>query len=184
MSKIVKFNKQTPTISAGYGWVDPKFPVARFATLADEAESDAKSYNQKYMFDKKSDKAKIKDKIAIFGQVISWSDMDKAEELRIQLCRLVQEKGEPRSVINKIQRSMYGYNNIHQKLIRKTGIPIPRLWRVNQFLRTIKKANREEAQSIIDLYETTFEDALKNKKGASNPAFIAVAARWAEFLTR
>lgn len=182
--EFLKLNHQTLTISAGYVLTDPKFPVTRFATLADDAESDAKTYNQKYVEDKNSDEAKVKDKMAIFGQVISWTDMAEAEKLRDQLCRLVQEKGEPRSVINKIQKSMYGYTNIHQKMLRGKGITIPRLWRLNQFLRTIKKSNQEEAQSIIDLYEETFENALKKESKAANPAFIAVAARWAEFLTR
>lgn len=182
--EFMRLNNNTLTISAGYVLTDPKFPVIRFATLADDAESDAKNYNQKYVKEKKSKEAKKKDKMAVFGQVISWQDMEAAEGLRNQLFRLVKDKGEPRSVIGKVKRSMYGYNNIHQKLLQKDGIAIPRLWRLNQFLRTVKKSNRAEAQKIIDLYEITFENALKNDENAANPAFIAVAARWAEFLTR
>ncbi|MEM7038407.1 MAG: hypothetical protein AAF570_15590, partial [Bacteroidota bacterium] len=74
----------------------------------------------------------------------------------------------------------------------KKRIQAPKIWRLGYFLRTLsdkKYYNRENAQqyaqrTILSIYERTIQEALCNPNQRINAQFIAVAARWAEYLTR
>ncbi|MCB0844674.1 MAG: hypothetical protein KDE26_15575, partial [Bacteroidetes bacterium] len=64
------------------------------------------------------------------------------------------------------------------------SIKFPRLWRLHYFLRGGKEINQPIIKKeIIEYYDDLFQKTL-TKRTTHNPALIAVAARWAEFMSR
>jgi len=164
------------TISGSLLVVDAKFPVSRFAPLADERLDDAKIKGGKNC-------------INVFDINLSWSDFKTAKELKTKLVRLVDELDQPRAIIEKIQKSTAGLNKILQQAENNKKIDISRVWRLAYYLKgkKLKDENKDaEVRKIFDeiikQYEKLIFGVLKGEK--VNPLLVSVAARWAEFETR
>lgn len=97
------------TLSAGLLMVDEHFPVTRFAELAEEAIDAAKTYQLP------SEAKPSKNKVCIFGEVISWSDLDTVKELTNLLKQLVEEE-KSRSILERVKKSAAGYENLQKKI--------------------------------------------------------------------
>ncbi|MFQ3599594.1 MAG: hypothetical protein SNJ66_14775, partial [Chloroherpetonaceae bacterium] len=162
-------NHPVLTLSAALLVVDAKFPVARFAPLADERLDDAKIYGGKNC-------------INVFDVNLSWSDFKAAKELKMKLVRLV-ELEKSRAIVEKVQKSSIGLGKILNQAKEKRKIDMVRVWRLAYYLRVTK---REESQKIVEevikQYEQLIFGAMKGQ--AVNPELVSVAARWAEFETR
>ena len=163
------------TLSGGMIVVDPQFPVSRFAALVSEAEHAAKSEDPEE-----------KNRISVFDQVLRWEDFEHAISLRNTLYCLVSKKEfrESKALIHKVKNSVRGFEKIQMLIRQNRSIPLPRLWRLNHYLRDVKKKNFPIVRDkILHPYEEMMMDALSRKIYA-NPALIVVAARWAEFMSR
>lgn len=185
------FTEGAFSFSAGLVLVDGKFPVRRFSALADDAEKAAKS-----LTDGKGNE--LKDNISVFGTVLHWDDYAEARDLAFTLYDLVTNQKEKRAVIQKILRSMAGYKKIYHEILHNKRVNIQGLYKLHYFLRTVgdgqSKEQKENIRNIVNdkilnLYDELFTNALAQKARhgrvrTSNPMLIAVAARWAEFLTR
>ncbi len=171
-----RFTGGTLTLSAGVVMVGPKFPVSRFAVLAEEALGVAK--------------ASGKNCIQVFGQVLTWDDFDKARELRSNLYYLVTkpEDRESRAILWKVQKSISGYIKVMKDIQNQRSIYLPRLWRLYHYLREVKKGNKEFVENeIVSMYENLFKKNLQphpEGKSIGSPLLIAVGVRWAEFMSR
>lgn len=158
------------TLSGSLLVVDAKFPVARFAPLADERLADAKINGGKNC-------------INVFDINLSWSDFKAAKELKKKLVKLVSELKESRAIIEKVQKSSIGLGKILKKVQGNGKIDISRVWRLAYYLRVTKKEESQKiVNEIIQQYEQLIFGGLKGEK--VNPALVSVAARWAEFETR
>lgn len=159
------------TLSAGLLVVDSKFPVVRFAKMADEAIDEAKK--------RKDEKGCIvKNSISVFGQVLSWTEFEEAKNTGAILTHLIKEKGEPRAILERIKRSAIGFEKAQNRAVKGEKAAI---WRLYYYLRNVK--NVKEMDQIIQQYTKALIAAF-NQKERTNPMVFPVAARWAEFLTR
>jgi len=157
------------TISGSLLVVDAKFPVARFAPLADERLDDAKIKGGKNC-------------INVFDINLSWSDFKAAKELKKKLVKLVELK-ESRAIIEKVQKSSIGLGKILTQVQGNKKVDLARVWRLAYYLRVTKKEESQKiVNAIIQQYEQLIFGALKGEK--VNPLLVSVAARWAEFETR
>ncbi|MCB0837153.1 MAG: type III-A CRISPR-associated protein Cas10/Csm1 [Bacteroidetes bacterium] len=174
-AEFEKFTQGRATISAGMILVSPKFPVSRFADLVKDAERKAK------------DAAREKNRICVFDQVLTWEEYRMARKLRNTLYYLVsreKENREPKALIQKIRKSMVGFEKLQEQIQTSKSIKFPRLWRLHYFLRGGKEVNQPVIKKeIIEYYDDLFQKTL-TKRTTHNPALIAVAARWAEFMSR
>lgn len=159
------------TISAGIVVVPPKFPVIRFAHLAEEALEKAK-------------KQPNKNHINVFGESLSWKDFETSKEVAIMLSKLIKEKNLSRSFLERFKQSA---NEYQQLQVQASGgeTPPPKVWRLFYALRDYRNKGRrhEGLERVIRDYSNGLIKAFMDKK-FSNAMKYAVAARWAEFLTR
>ena len=163
--------KKDITLSAGLLVVDPKFPVVRFAQLAEDAIDEAKE-------NRDANGDLIKNAISVFGQVIDWEEYVEARSIAHKLAFLIKEKGESRAILERIKRSAIGFDRVQNKSLKGEKAPI---WRLYYYLRNVN--NLKEMESIIQKYTTALIAAFNEKK-TTNPMVFPIAARWAEFLTR
>jgi len=181
------------TLSASLLVVDEHYPVSRFAVLAEERLHEAK-YGS---LDKNS--------VNVFGQTLSWEELEKAQRVKSRLEELVDENGQykvPRSIIYKVLNGCEGLTSLHDRAMKlyqaeKTGDkadlswlrqqpPVgEKIWRMSYMLRDIKSDDNEarnKAKDIIQEYESVVFEAMRGRP--VNPMYIAVGGRWAEMATR
>ena len=181
------------TLSASLLVVDEHYPVSRFAVLAEERLHEAK-YGS---LDKNS--------VNVFGQTLSWDELEKAERIKKCLEKLVDEEGKhkvPRSIIYKVLNACEGLTALydrakmlyqaekegdmtHLSLLREQAPVGKKVWRMSYMLRDIKTDDKKaqiKAKDIIEEYEGIVASAMAGKP--VNPMYVAVGARWAEMATR
>ncbi|GIV62384.1 MAG: type III-A CRISPR-associated protein Cas10/Csm1 [Rhodothermaceae bacterium] len=165
------------TFSAALLVVDPSYPVTQFARLAEERLDAAKHADDR------------KNRINVFGEVLTWNEFEAAAGIRDRLSELVKRHGTSRAVINKVRRSSTGYGRLQDLVTRRGRLPLERLWRLGYYLRDAVKKNspravEENVKALIEEHEKRLLDVFTGKTDAYNPAFFAVGARWAELETR
>jgi CRISPR-associated protein Csm1 len=164
------------TFSAGLIMLDSKFPVVRFADMADAAMADAKKEKK----NRKNRKEKTS-YVSFLNEVLTWEEFIKCSSVADKVRQLIIEKDEPRSVLERIARSAIGFSKIQDKAMEGT-LRNRQVWKLFYYIRQSK--NREEIMSeIINDYEKSLLATITNKN-MTNPQVFPLAARWAEFLTR
>lgn len=148
------------SISGGIVFVHDKFPIAKAAQMAGDAEDKAKEY--------KNEKTKgIKNAINIFGRNVSWNeDYDfvyKYERNFYNLCFLNHM---PTSILHKMQQL---------NMVREKG-DISYVWNAIYFITRFIEDKKDK--KIVDFCVELNNDLLKIK--TNNFELIAIAARWAE----
>ncbi len=165
------------TLSAALLVVDDKFPVSRFAAIADERLHQAKYQSEN------------KNSINVFDTVISWDDFHQAKLLKDKLVELVNKTGK-RAVIEKIRKSTKDFEKIKSKAeIGK--VELKKVWRLSYYLRDMVNPKHKDklnieikntVEEIVRQYEELVFNALKGESFSIK--IFPVAARWAEFETR
>ena len=163
------------TLSASLTVIDSKFPVVRFAEMAEDALKDAKHFSAG------------KNRISVFGQVLRWEEFIEAEKLAKQLRQLIlkAENAEPRAILERIKKS----GHLFEKMERRVhSNKLASVWRLFYYLRNVKEANRDEIEKIVTNYSRalvkSFGVTAKTSTKSTAHLIYPVAARWAEFLTR
>ena len=163
------------TLSGALIVQDSKYPVYRFAQMAESRLHKAKSN-------------KTKDSISVFDIVLRWEDFFKSRELKDKIVRVIKLTEGNRAIISKINKSVKGFDKI-QESAEKGTLEMSKVWRLSYYLRDIlhsknKSESYTEAKRIIDneiikLYEKLIFESLTGK--TTNINIFPVAARWAEF---
>ncbi len=159
-----------PTLSAGLLLVEAKYPVSRFAKMAEEAIKTAKKGT--------------KNQIAVFGNVLKWDEFERAKNLALTLHTLITEKQEPRGILHKVLQLSERYKLILQRAAIFSSVRFPEVWRMTYSIRNSK--NRDDINTnIVEPYIKQICDGfLDEKKRYIHPDMYLVAVRWAEFLTK
>lgn len=177
--------KQKLTISAGIVVVHAKFPVIRFAELAEEALSEAKKHKVGNL---------QKNAISVFGEVISWHEFEEVAKIKtilIDLAEILKESNSIRSLLERIKNSIVGYESLQEK-IKNGKVSIKSVWRFNYYLRYIRSNNlkgedkqkvTELTDKLVECYQRYLINAI-SKEQYTRAAIFPIAARWTEFLTR
>jgi CRISPR-associated protein Csm1 len=168
------------SISASYLTSSSSFPVIRLADMAEEFLKEAK-------YAKNSDGKLLKNNINIWGEILSWSGFEEAENLKDTLFDLIINKGESRSLIERVKNCKTDVNKIVLDA-SKGAMHFSQVWRLRYGFRNVKKVNRtiieenvlkELEKSILNLFIS------KDKLEVSiNVNKYPVAARWCELLTK
>ena len=158
------------TLSAGIAIVGGKFPIAKAAELAGEAESAAKNYPDHENPEKNA--------INVFDISLSWDEFAKAKSLKDDFTELIQVADLPRSILQKIQ-TFYELSREEKDLSW--------VWNAAYFLKRFQERNKKQ-MSKNHKYELTMNE-LKEKMitQTGNDTYwkqLVVAARWAELECR
>ncbi|MDR1583610.1 MAG: hypothetical protein LBS55_10220 [Prevotellaceae bacterium] len=167
--KIQSLPKNEITFSAGIVVVPPKYPMIRLTEEVEEALDNSKRANGK-------------NSISVFGKTISWDEFEHSQEISKRLKILISEKGESRSLIERIKSSNIGFDKL-QKNAQRGYINIPKVWRLKYYLRNVKKINQKEIEELFENYSQAIIKTFLGK-GTVNPDLYPVAARWAELLLK
>jgi len=166
------------TISAALLVVDEKYPVSRFAQIAEDRLYDAK-YN-----------SKEKNSINVFNTVISWNDFVEAKNLKNKLVDLIKNYDLNRVILEKIRKSSRGFEKIQNEAL-KGNIKLMKVWRLTYYLRDIINSKKKDEKSdqikemvnlIVNQYEKLVFEALRGNSVSIK--IFPIAARWAELETR
>lgn len=188
---ITYTNGKLITISAAVVIVHAKYPVVRFAEIAEEALSNAK-------------RGDGKNSISVFDEVLTWQEFYEAREYTEKLVGAVNNNDrEIRAFLNKIQHSADLFK-IHHEQAASGKLILPSVWKLFYTSRNRFKKERttpkllEEKSPEKKMKSFTMEDATTSlinnyylslmkiflKKEPVNPMKYPLIARWTELLTR
>ncbi len=167
-NKIKDLNREI-TFSAGISIFTPTYPIRQLADEVDQYLNKAKREGR--------------DRITIFGYSLTWDDYKKALDIQKQLYKLVEKKGESRSLIHRVKSSNIGYSAL-QKRVNKGVVNLPRVWNLKYYLRNVKKENQKEVEKLFNIYSSSLIDEFMNRKAATNSMVFPIAARLTELLIK
>ena len=169
-----ELNLEKPlTLSGGIVLGNAKYPLIRLAEEAEKALDLAKNYRE----DKNS--------ICVFGEPMGWEEMEQCVNIKNKLLDLVVNKGESRSLLQRIKSSDLGFRSVQDKMMDTNKIDLPKVYRLKYYLRNAK--TEENRKVLTDIFNAYAEDLLSDflhKGTKSNPAKYVVAARLTELLTK
>lgn len=175
-SRFSKYiEKGRVSLSGGVAIVHPKFPIAKAAEMAGEAEDAAKKYSDK-------NGNLLKNAFCMFGQVVSWQDeFAYVEQYKKEFVDLIENMDMPRGILHKIMS--YAAIVARNERNKKKGKPenYSYIWHSAYYLsRVIERQNKNTA--VVE-----FCKRLRDKELYWNPGnfrLMALAARWAELTIR
>lgn len=155
------------TISGGIAIVNNKFPIAKAAELAGEAE-------------KCSKKHKDKNAITFLGETVSWDkEFDTVAMYKNSFVDLIKSHNMSRSILHKLMQfaSIQKYNN---KMVLEDNTFKPDLsykWNTVYYLKRFR--DRYKSDSDLTFFIKNLEISLFADNGR-NYELVSLAARWAE----
>lgn len=154
-------NRDDITLSAGIAIVSGKYPIAKAADEAGEAESKAKSHPGK-------------NAINIFDLSLTWDDFDKAKELKDRFSELLYTSDLPRSILQKMQ-TFYE--------LRNTNKDLSWVWNAAYYLKRFQERYKNYPE-INKLMEDLKEKMITQTANDTYWKQLVIAARWAELESR
>ncbi|WP_315815069.1 hypothetical protein [Paraflavitalea speifideaquila] len=158
------------TISGSLTVFNPNFPVVRIAAEADYALSLAKDNG--------------KNKIAVFGEVLSWQEFENAGKNAALLKSAIATGGESRGFLERVKSSEIGFRSLQEKAVNFNSIEFPKVYRLKYYLRNVKRENQPIIEQIFETYKNALIADFISPNKLSSAAQFPVAARWAELLTK
>ena len=145
------------SISGGLTIINSNYPIAKAATMAGEAEDEAKLFQ----------KGK-KNAINLFGETLSWdSEFSFVEEYKDLFVSLCNHQNMPVSILHKLM-------NYCAEMHRGE---LSYLWHTAYFIKRFAENKNSTVQSFLDRL-------MKDLSIRRNYELIAVSARWAELIIR
>jgi CRISPR-associated protein Csm1 len=146
------------SISGGIAIVGDKYPIAKAAELAGNAEDAAKKFNNG-----------AKDAFNMFGETVSWnSEFDSVKEWKDNFLTQCEKENMPRSILHKIMR--------FAELKRQGDLKY--VWYTVYYLKRFSENKNDAVKAFCEkLSKIVLSDSRKYD-------LIAVSARWAELELR
>lgn len=164
-----RFASEGLSMSGGIAIVKPKFPIAKAAEIAGEAESLAKQF-----------RGGEKNAFHFLGKTISWNkEFKKVKEYRNEFYRLIHDKHMSRSLLHKIMLYASISDNNRQKERKGEPSDYRYIWHMTYYL--TRFMNRYEDDDIRNFCKRLRDKEVTNDK---NLELLSVAARWAELLIK
>ena len=154
------------SISGGIAIVKPKFPIAKAAEMAGEAEEAAKDYREE------------KNTFNLFGKTVTWeSEFDEVEQYKDELIRVIRDvnDGKGKSLLHKLM--LYGEiaNKNEQPGVQPNYSYI---WHSAYYMKRYQERYRhEDVKKLCSQLSRGITDHRTLQ-------LITIAARWAELLLR
>ncbi len=166
------------SISGGIFMIKDKYPIARGAGYADDAEEEAKSYEYK---------THKKDAIYFLGKALSWNDFEVAEHLKNELVNYTVE-AKKKSAIHKLRRIYNLYerslNVLYKKEISEEDIERKARWSKWVWILAyyVGRKDGEALRPLQEALTTDQFDGLVSEKQIIS--YLDVPVNWADLLTR
>lgn len=176
-----RFSREGITISGGIAVVKPKFPIAKAAEMAGEAEDAAKQYRAE------------KNAFHLFGKTVTWdSEFEYVERYKNLFTRYIslydKSYGFSKSILHKIM--LYAEIADINKMHRQQGKPLnySYMWHMSYYLTRFmekwkaydRERNEEKRRVKQELYEFCMNLRDEQLTKPRSLELMAVAARWAE----
>jgi CRISPR-associated protein Csm1 len=160
------------TISGGIAIVNPKFPIAKGAESAGEAEDMAKSFRNGE-----------KNALCFLGKTVSWNtEFAYVKSYQLQFTSLIQNYGLSKGILHKLM--LYASIADQNKVKKREGEPedFSYVWHISYYL--TRFINRYKSNEEVCAFCRQLRDKDIDYKKGRNLELIALAARWAELLLR
>ncbi|MBG0780970.1 MAG: type III-A CRISPR-associated protein Cas10/Csm1 [Bacteroidales bacterium] len=156
-------------ISAGIAIVNNKFPIARAAEMAGDAEKAAKSF--------KDEAGHIKDALCFLGESFSWGEYEEVKRFKDELVTQILKYDLPKSILHRLMH--YGAAHKRNKILaQKTPekFDLSYKWHIAYSLKRLIERNKSKEN--IEFITRLQKDLFTAKSRAVELKYIA--ARWAE----
>ena len=161
------FAKDNISISGGIAIVKPKFPIAKAAELAGEAEDKAKQFRNGE-----------KNAFHLLGKTVSWDkEFEYVKNYKQQFVGLHKKYDMSKSILHKLM--LYSAIADQNVVRRREGKAedFSYIWHLSYYL--TRYINRYKSPEIKDFCKNLRDQELDYRHGR-NLELIALAARWAE----
>ena len=167
-----EFTDEGISISGGVAIIKPKFPIAKAAELAGEAEEAAKHYG-----------GGRKNAFHFLGMTVSWEkEFDYVERKKNDFVTLIKDNHLSKSILHKLLLyASIARKNEELKLESKT-LDYSYLWHASYYL--TRYAKRYEGNQVVVNFVYYLRDKEITQNNGRNLQLIALAARWAELQLR
>ena len=167
-----EFGKDGITISGGIAIVNPKFPIAKAAELAGEAEEEAKQFREGE-----------KNALCFLGKTISWKEeFEYVKSYQQQFVSLIQNYGLSKGILHKLM--LYSSIADHNKIRKREEKPedFSYIWHISYYL--TRYINRYKSNVEVCSFCRNLRDKELDYRNGRHLELIALAARWAELIIR
>lgn len=151
------------TLSAGISIIDNKFPIAKAAFMAGEAELRSKQNNINGK----------KNALTFFGETISWvQEYEEVFTKKNKFVRLIIEQNMSKSILHKLMLYRQKKKEVEENISKDLSY----LWNAAYYLKRFKERHKENKDALTFIDEIIKNDTFQNRK----LDLLALAARWAE----
>lgn len=161
------------TISAGISIVTPKFPIAKAADLAGEAEHLAKNFTRR--------NKKEKDALCLFGIAVGWEEFVVIKDIKDFWVKHLE--GENPVLSHGILQKVFDWYEISKPKKNKENLDLSWKWHTAYSLKRYESKDNKKKNDALKVIEIAL---LCNQFRESTIRFdvFAVASRWAELILR
>lgn len=166
------FSSDGISISGGIAIVQPKFPIAKAAELAGEAEDAAKHFRDGE-----------KNAFCMLGKTVSWNqEFDYVKNFKQQFVSLIKDFDLSKGILHKLM--LYSSIADRNKLRRKErkAEDFSYIWHISYYLTRFMK-RYEDNQAVCDFCRSLRDREIDYRNGRKLE-LIALAARWAELVLK
>lgn len=166
------FGKDGITISGGMAIVDPKFPIAKAAEMAGDAEDVAKQFRNGE-----------KNAFCFLGKTVSWKEeYDYVKSFQQQFVSLIENYGLSKGILHKLM--LYASIAEQNKIRKREGETenFSYIWHISYYL-TRYISRYKDNKAVCDFCHQLRDKEIDYKDGR-RLELIALSARWAELILR
>lgn len=166
------FSDDNITISGGVSIVKPKFPIAKAAELAGEAEDAAKEFRNGE-----------KNAFHFLGKTVSWNkEFDYVRSYKNQFMDLIQRYEMRKAILHKLM--LYASIADMNKELALKGKPLDYtyVWHLSYYLTRV--IERDSSKKVICDFCRSLRDKELFFNNGRNLELVALAARWAELMLK
>jgi|GEM_PF-1287963 CRISPR/Cas system-associated protein Cas10 (large subunit of type III CRISPR-Cas system) len=169
-----RFKSEGISISGGVAIVKPKFPIAKAAELAGDAEDAAKHFKNG---------SREKNAFHFLGKTISWEDeFDYVVRKKDEFVDMIEEFDLSKSILHKLMLYASVAQKNEQRKAEGKFQDYSYLWHASYYLTRYIK--RYEKNRVAVDFVKNLRDKEITLNGGQNLQLIALAARWAELQLR
>lgn len=169
-----RFKNEGISISGGVAIVKPKFPIAKAAELAGDAEDAAKHFKNG---------SREKNAFHFLGKTVSWEDeFDYVVRKKDEFVDMVERFDLSKSILHKLMLYASVAQKNEQRKAEGKSQDYSYLWHASYYLTRYIK--RYEKNRVVVDFVKNLRDKEITLNGGQNLQLIALAARWAELQLR
>ena len=168
----ITFGRDGITISGGMAIVDPKFPIAKAAEMAGDAEDAAKQFHDGE-----------KNAFCFLGKTVSWKEeFDYVKSFKQQFVSLIENYGLSKGILHKLM--LYASIAEQNKIRKREGKTedFSYIWHISYYL--TRYISRYKDNKAVSDFCRQLRDKEIDYKNGRRLELIALAARWAELILR